>query len=339
MLDWLRKLMAGDQNSVPPGATVERDELGRVTKIGQTLSLAGASQDASAHPALAPADGLAPRLAAACEWLRQQNVQLARRHGLGLEQNYAFDQDTGRLILTFEGDRKLVASAQILGSFDPRDRSFMWGWANPSIQPENSADATRLKVEGERLGLAALTTPTQIVNFDTLTPLLAFGAQHAGADGLYRCMVNGSTSVFVTFRLDAATGQVPADDAMLAAAHLLATSYDAEMLPLDQQYRARKDESGVMLELLERKMEVYRRYWSRSDDYWEPSSFGWPSDHDPATLALRFTIPHPDGGALDVAIGEHAGQTVYRIEPVEGALRITDMLLNWGDGFIWPRVQ
>ena len=62
----------------------------------------------------------------------------------------------------------------------------------------------------------------------------------------------------------------------------------------------------------------------------------WPSDHDPDTKALRFTLPHPRGGALDIAIGKHAGETVYRIEPVDGTLKITDQLLDWGAGFIWP---
>lgn len=338
MLDWLRKLMAGDQDAAPPGATVERDAQGRITSVRHTLSLAEGNPDAPAHPPLAATDGLTARLDAACDWLSTRNIALARERGIGLERDYGFDQDTGQLVLKFGGRKTLAAQGQILGSFDPRDRSFMWSWANPSIRPELCEDAARLKAEGERLDAAALTTPVQTVAFDTLLPLLALAAHDGGADGVYRCMVNGSTSLFVALRLDgpAPNGTAESNDDLIEAAHALAAGYDREMLPIDRDYHAREEESGGLRDLIDRKMEIYRRYWSRDDDYWEPSSVGWPSDHDPDTIRLRFTLPHPKGGALDVAIGELSRQTVYRIEQVDGALKITDQLIDWGDGFVWP---
>lgn len=336
MLDWLRKLMAGDQNAAPPGAKVERDAQGRITSVQQTLSLAEDNPDAPAHPPLAATNGLTARLNAACDWLANRNIALARERGIGLERDYAYDQETGRLVLKFGGRKTLAAHGQILGSFDPRDRSFMWSWANPSIQPALCEDAARLKAEGERLGVAALTTPVQTVVFDDLLPLLALAAQDGGADGVYRCMVNGSTSLFVALRFDGPAPAGESSDGLLEAAHALAAGYDREMLPMDRDYHAREEESGGLRNLIDRKMEVYRHYWSRDDDYWEPSSLGWPSDHDPDNIRLRFTLPHPKGGALDVAIGKHSHQTVYRIEQVNGALRITDLLIDWGDGFVWP---
>ena len=340
MLDWLRKLMAGDQSAVPADAEVSRDADGRVTRVKQTLSLAGDDPAVPAHPQLPPAGSLAPRLAAACDWLAQQNIRLARDWGIGLEQNYDYDQGTGLLGLKFGDGRAITARGQFLGSFDPRDRSFMWSWANSSILPAHSEDAARLKAEGERLGLAALTTPVQSAGFDALTPLLALAAQQGGADGVYRCMLNGTTSVFLSLRIDASAGggatAASADDAMLAAAHALAAGYDAEMLAIDRDYHEREDEEGIAGVLLDRKRAVYRRYWSRDDDYWEPCSFGWPSDHDPDETKLRFTVPHPGGGALDITIGKLVGRTVYRIGPVGDGLKIIDGLLDWGDGFIWP---
>lgn len=338
MLDWLRKLMAGDQDAAPPGAEVERDAQGRITRVQQTLSLAEDKPDAASHPPLAAVDSLTARLNAACDWLSNRNIALARDRGIGLERDYTYDQETGRLVLKFGGRKTLAAHGQILGSFDPRDRSFMWSWANPSIQPELCEDAARLKAEGERLGVTALTTPVQTVAFDDLLPLLALAAQDGGADGVYRCMVNGSTSLFLALRLDAAAQGGTGDpaDGLLEAAHALAAAYDREMLPIDREHHEKGDERGNLRDLIDRKMAIYQRYWSRDDDYWEPSSLGWPSEHDPETIRLRFTIPHPKGGALDIAIGEHSRQTVYRIEQIDGALKITDTLIDWGDGFVWP---
>lgn len=340
MLEWLRKLMVGDQSAAPPRGTVERDERGRISRVTQTLSLTRGSADSPAYPVLVSDDSLALRLREAGDWLIEQNIRFAREHGLGLERNYDFDQDTGLLTLMFERSRTIVARGQILGSFDPRDRSFMWTWANPSFLSAMCEDSEHAKTEGERLGLAALTTPTQTIVFDDLKLLLALAARTGGADGVYRGIVNGSTSVFMSFRLDQPASKsrvaAPADEAILEASHALVTAYDAEMLPIDREHHELdgEGEDDILRELIDRKLAIYHRYWSRTDSYWEPSSLGWPSDHDPDTKAICFTVPHPKGGAIDIAIGKHFGETVYRIGSVDGALRVTDQLLDWGGGFI-----
>ncbi|MFC4256257.1 hypothetical protein GRI97_10990 [Altererythrobacter xixiisoli] len=349
MLDWLRRLMAGDQSAAPADAEVERDEQGRVTRVQQTLSPAGqTSTDTpppATNPALAPVGALAPRLDAASAWLVQQNIALARDHGIGLEENFSVDQTTGLLTLHFPDRPDLSLPATIIGSFDPRDRSFMWGWANSSVHPEMIRDAAALRAladEGSDPSLArhpALTTPVQTVTFDTLMPLLALAAQVGGADGVYRCITNGSTSIFLAIRAGTAAAQTPADPALLEQAGELVRAQDAEMLPIDAEYHAGKHDGGnpQMGGLIERKVEIYHRYWAREDDYWLPSSLGWPSDHDASRHRINFTVPHPGGGALVVAVFKTFGDTIHRVERIDGAPKITDILLDWGKGFVWPK--
>jgi hypothetical protein len=349
IFSWLEKLLAGDQNAAPADARVERDAQGRIVSVSQTLSAGGSTSTPDTHPRLILGEGLGARLSGACDWLTNRNVFLAREHGVGLEETYAFDQDRGKIELTFADGRKIVASGQLLGSFDPRDRTFVWAWANPSIRPALLEDAHRAQAEGRRIGDAALTTPTQAADFEQLTALLALVSQIAGADGLYRCITNGSTSLFMTLRLDAhllpdgtevaanAFFEDRASDELLASANALARSYDSEMLAVDRAYHER-DQAGeqAMDELLASKLEVYERYWSRDDDYWRPCSFGWPSDHDPETRKVSFTAAHVLGGALDISIGKMVSRTVYRIERVGGGLKVTDQLIDWGTGFVWP---
>jgi hypothetical protein len=345
---WMEKLLAGDQNAAPADARVERDAQGRIVSVSQTLSPGGTAAP-DAHSKLVLGEGLRARLAEACDWLTNRNISLARTHGIGLEETYAFDQDEGRLELIFSDGRKIVASGQLLGSFDPRDRSFLWAWANPSIQQELLEDAQCAQAEGQRMGDVALTTPIQTADFGQLTALLALVSQISGADGLYRCITNGSTSVFVAFRIDAHllldgtkvdAGAFFADragDETLASAAVLARSYDGEMFAIDRTYHERGDDSTQdMDELLAKKLDIYARYWSRDDDSWKPCSFGWPSDHDPATMKVCFTAPHLLGGALDISIGKMIGKTVYRFERIGGDLKITDQLIEWGEGFVWP---
>lgn len=344
---WLEKLLAGDQNAAPADARVERDAQGRIVRVSQTLSSGRSTPDL--HPKLILGEGLTARLSEACNWLTNRNVFLAREHSVGLEETYAFDQDQGKIELTFGDGRKIVANGQLLGSFDPRGHTFVWAWANPSIRPALLEDAHRARAEGRRIGDAALTTPIQTADFEQLTALLALVSQIAGADGLYRCTTNGSTSLFMTLRLDvhllpdgtevAANTffEGRASEELLAAANALARSYDSEMLAIDRAYHERHQAGEqVMEELLASKVEVYERYWSRDDDYWRPCSFGWPSDHDPETRKVCFTAPHVLGGALDISIGKMVSRTAYRIERVSGALKVTDQLINWGRGFVWP---
>lgn len=356
MLDWLRKLMAGDQTAVPPDAEVERDDQGRVTRISQTISPAGmgetptepqAETTPAPTPALAPAGALAQRLNAASAWLIEQNIGLAREYGIGLEENFSVDQDTGLLTLHFPDGVQLPIRATIIGSFDPRDRSFMWGWANSSVQPEMISDAAALRTlavgdsDADLAGHAALITPVQTVTFDTLGPLLALAAQVSGADGVYRCITNGSTSIFLAIRMDAPHPAGEADQALIDAAGPLVSAYDAEMLPIDAEYHAQRDDGargGPMLDgLVARKVDIYQRYWQRNDDYWLPSSVGWPSDHDSTRQRIGFTVPHPDGGALVVKLQDPFGEAIHRIERIGGTPKITDMLIDWGKGFVWPK--
>lgn len=340
----MERLLAGDPNAAPADARVERDAQGRIVSVSQTLSGGPAT---NVHPKLVIGEGLGARVREACDWLANRNIALARMHGIGLEQTYAFDQDEGRLDLIFGDGRKISARGQLVGSFDPRDRSFLWAWANPSIRHDLLEDAQRAQAEGRRTGEAALTTPMQSADFGQLTALLALVSQISGADGLYRCITNGSTSVFVTYRID--TLLLPdgtrvdanaffaerAGDEMLASAGALAKAYDNEMFEIDRAYHERGDENA-MDELLSNKLDIYERYWSRDDDDWKPCSFGWPSDHDPATIKVRFTAPHLLGGALDISIGKMVRKTIYRFESRGVALKITDQLINWGDGFVWP---
>ncbi|GEM_PF-2614061 len=356
MLDWLRKLMAGDQTAVPPDANVERDEQGRVTRISQTLTPDNISgtpaptpdQPAEAsYPPLAPPGAMARRLDAASAWLEQQNIALARDHGIGLEENFQVDQESGLLTLIFPDGRERSIRATIIGSFNPRDRSFMWGWANSSVRPEMVRDAAALlavansRADPDLAGHPALTTPVQTVTFDTLTPLLALAAQTGGADGVYRCITGGSTSIFLAIRADGAAATAEPDPELAEQALAMVQTYDAEMLPIDAAYHAGKDQedSGRADHngLMEQKQQIYHRYWQRDDDYWLPSSLGWPSDHDASRQRLIFTAPHPAGGELVVAIFDSFGDAIHRVERVNGTVKITDMLIEWGKGFVWPK--
>lgn len=343
MFEWFRKLLAGDPGPPPEGVAVERDARGRIVRATATLGAGAGAQGPSPHPRLTLAAASRPALRAASEWLCERNIAAAQRWAIGLERNFVFDQGTARLDLQFEQGPDLPLESQVLGSFDPRDGSFMWAWHNPSLRDGLVQAAHRAREEGERTGDVALTTPVQSARFDDLTPLLAHAAQIAGADGVYRAVNERSTSVFVAYRLPGGPPRLPVDGldpAFCAEALARAEGFDRDQLEQDRVHhaQAQDDDTALLDRVIDAKMLSWRRDWARDDDYWHPCSTGWPSDHDRASARLHFHAPHPQGGLLDVAVHPTGKRVVYRVERIDGVAKITDRLIGWGDGFVWPRI-
>ena len=290
---------------------------------------------------LAPHNELDAAIASACHWLIERNIGLAQECGVGLESTFSFMQDDETLALHFDGGRVLRLTAQVIGTFDPRDRSFAWSWANRSIAPALSRGVSTFR-DGLPQQLA-IVTPVQCAAFDPLTRLLALAAHSIGADGVYRCVGNDG-SLFLAIWVQ--KGPTPAQDAasadgspgLLEEARVLVSAYDAEMLPMDQEYEARTEQDGDAGtdDLIGRKLDVYRRYWQRENEFWTPRSLEWPSEHDPAQQRFHFAAPAMDEGVICATVLHGGQRRALHVKRMNGQLKIVDQLIGWGGGFIWP---
>src|ERR1051326_3701256 len=86
---------------------------------------------------------------ASMEGLRLQTEAHQSTWGLGKSERWDFAQDTGELVFTFS-DRLVRAPAQIIGSFDSREGTWMWAWGNPSISESLTRDSARVREYGEQ---------------------------------------------------------------------------------------------------------------------------------------------------------------------------------------------
>jgi hypothetical protein len=78
--------------------------------------------------------------------------------GLGKTERWDVNLDTG--IISFSDPGLLVtARVQIVGSYDPADGTWLWGWDHPSVDPPLAEDAHRARSFGERYGLRDYVTP------------------------------------------------------------------------------------------------------------------------------------------------------------------------------------
>ncbi|MGC6617708.1 DUF6882 domain-containing protein, partial [Escherichia coli] len=74
------------------------------------------------------------------------------------EASWSVDQDEGTIIFHAPDNIMVTAPVQIVGTYDQNVGSWMWGWANSSIDPSLMQDAIAVKSYGERQDNSLLTS-------------------------------------------------------------------------------------------------------------------------------------------------------------------------------------
>jgi hypothetical protein len=108
------------------------------------------------------------------------------------------DQDTG--LVTFSGPSGIVAiaPAQIVGTYNPADRTWLWAWHNATVEPKLREHAEVARHYGETHGVAELTNAKFVATEDKCWELAAVTCKLANDQGIYRGS-SGATKVFIAF--------------------------------------------------------------------------------------------------------------------------------------------
>jgi hypothetical protein len=116
--------------------------------------------------------------------------------GLGAA-DWAVDQDTG--LITFTGKKVMAtAPAQIIGTYNTQDGTWLRGWDHPSVADNMAGHAGRVHEYGERHGIAALTARKLECSEDEAWEFTALACHLCGAQGAYRGPA-GTALVYMTF--------------------------------------------------------------------------------------------------------------------------------------------
>lgn len=115
------------------------------------------------------------------------------------ECDWSVSQDTGQIAFT-DKKRGVVASApvQIIGTYNTEDSTWLWAWANSSMDAALVKDAQKLKTYGAEKGYGMLSTAKMKCDEMTAWKLAALACMVCGQQGAYRGPA-GTTMVFVTF--------------------------------------------------------------------------------------------------------------------------------------------
>src|SRR5215475_5476374 len=60
--------------------------------------------------------------------------------GLGNIERWDLSQNTGELVFSLPDGMKAVCTAQIIGTYNSKDHTWLWAWANPSTDEKLRAD-------------------------------------------------------------------------------------------------------------------------------------------------------------------------------------------------------
>ena len=131
------------------------------------------------------------------EGLRLQTQAHQSGWRLGKSTRWDFSQDTGELVFTFP-DTIARAKAQIIGSFDSAKGTWMWAWANASVDSALARDALRVREYGEQHRIRRLTAPSWRAVEGDAWCMTALANRLCESNGAYRGPA-GTTFVFFTF--------------------------------------------------------------------------------------------------------------------------------------------
>lgn len=117
--------------------------------------------------------------------------------GLGRSERWSLSMDAGELVFNFPN---MVARtpAQIIGTYDSADGSWLWAWANPSIPESLTRDARKVQDYGVEHQIHRLTARKWKAGESDGWQMTALACRLCAANGAYRGPA-GSTFVFITF--------------------------------------------------------------------------------------------------------------------------------------------
>jgi hypothetical protein len=139
----------------------------------------------------------ATMVARSLEDLRIKTASFERLFQIG-EADWALDQDRGEIVFTSPQGLVATAPAQIAGTYNTDDSTWLWAWDNPSIAEPLAAHAKLARQYGERRRVAELTTHKLTITEEKAWELAALTCKLGNDQGVYRGPA-GPTMVFITF--------------------------------------------------------------------------------------------------------------------------------------------
>lgn len=127
----------------------------------------------------------------ATDYLRACQDKLSVEFKLWEWPRYDWDQATRQLVFSKDGRPRVISEVQFVGSVSTRSGTWLWSWANDSVDGPLTVSASAVRKYGEAHGLAHLTDSTWHAHEPDGWEMTAVTALLTSAKGAYRTPKEG----------------------------------------------------------------------------------------------------------------------------------------------------
>jgi hypothetical protein len=233
---------------------------------------------------------------------------------------YLFDQDMGTVTYTVEErGLEVIAQPKVLGTFNLKDKTFLWADQNASIDKKLS---DRVAAFRQSLPEAYQKAKFRATTESGLSLLALFGVQvDANATDFQR---QGDTVIYFALVEIEVLRDGKVQQTILPKNHVSLQQDDA-LLALVKEFleekcavnRMHHEEKLELEQAFERMEEVHLRYWANEDPYFFPA-LSWPCANDPKSI-LDWQVFSVEGGRKFVMFMNDLGYSrenrAYEIDP------------------------
>ena len=125
-------------------------------------------------------------LADAVKEFGARSTKFDKEYAIADFDNWDYLQADGQLRFSKGGVTKVVANAQLLGSFSTYSDTWMWSWANSTVDSAVKKDIGKVREFGRAKGYRELIEPKFASDEDHAWKLVAASAQIVGAKSAFR---------------------------------------------------------------------------------------------------------------------------------------------------------
>jgi hypothetical protein len=118
--------------------------------------------------------------------------------GLAKVKRWDVDLDAGTITFKNPG-LVVIATVQVIGSLVVENHSWLWSWANPSVDWPHTRHARLVRHYGRQRGIGRLEEPELRCTMEDAWDLTCLAAQLAEAEGAYRGPFGECSYSFMTF--------------------------------------------------------------------------------------------------------------------------------------------
>jgi hypothetical protein len=122
----------------------------------------------------------------AVDVLEARQDSLEEELGLDSLRRVEWDQRTGELVFSDSAGKRVVAKVQFVGSLSKSEKTWLWAWANPTVEDNVKSGSQSVRRYGERYGISRLTEEKWAADEKAGWEMTALSALILNARGAWR---------------------------------------------------------------------------------------------------------------------------------------------------------